>query len=448
MTLPAPAAGNGANPPGLEINFRPDSSLWDGRFASNGWLQELPRHLTTLTWDNAALLSPVTAARLGVHNEDLLELRFQQRTLAAPAWIMAGHPDDAVTLHLGYGRIQANEEGKDGAKDGAKDGGGINSYAIRTSSAPWFGAGLDVVKTNGRYPLAATQSQNSLEGRDLLRAGTLAQFQAQPDFVQNEFDHQTGDGSIESSAPSLYPGYNYDGYAWGMAIDLTACIGCNACTIACEAENNIPIVGKEGVQRGRVMHWLKVDRYYVGDPENPETHFQPRPCMHCETAPCELVCPVEATVHDSEGLNQMVYNRCVGTRYCSNNCPYKVRRFNFFDYTVNDSPLLELWHNPDVTVRGRGVMEKCTYCVQRINQARYEAERDNSRPIRDGEILTACQEACPTRAIVFGNINDSKSLVATLKQLPLQYGMLAELGTRPRTTYLAEVRNPNPEISE
>ncbi|MCX6043793.1 MAG: TAT-variant-translocated molybdopterin oxidoreductase [Chloroflexi bacterium] len=441
LTLPAASANatTDAAAQSLEINFRPDSSLWDGRYASNAWLQELPRHLTLLTLDNAALLSPATAARLGLNNEDLVELRFQKRTLSTPIWIVPGHPDDAVTVHLGYGRIQAAEAGTD-------RGGGFNTYAIRTSLAPWFGDGLEVVKANGSYTLASTQSQNALEGRDIARFGTLAQFQAKPDFVQNEFDHQTGVGSSEISAPSLYPEYKYDGNAWGMTIDMTSCIGCNACTIACNAENNIPVVGKEGVERGRVMHWLKVDRYYVGEPETPDTYFQPRPCMHCEKAPCEPVCPVEATAHDSEGLNQMVYNRCVGTRYCQNNCPYKVRRFNFFDYTENDSPLLAMWHNPDVTVRGRGVMEKCTYCIQRINQARYEAEKADNRPIRDGEVLTACQEACPTRAIVFGNINDSQSLVATLKKLPINYGMLAELGTQPRTTYLAEMRNPNPEL--
>ncbi|MFN8489429.1 MAG: TAT-variant-translocated molybdopterin oxidoreductase [Caldilineaceae bacterium] len=432
LTLPAVTAQS------MELNFRPDSSLWDGRYASNPWLQELPRQITTLTWDNAALISPATATRLSVTNEALVELRFQGRKLNAPVWVIPGHPDDAVTLPLCYGRVQPNS--------GNAQGGGVNTYTLRSSSAPWFGAGLEVAKVNGAYPLASTQSESAIEGRDIVRFGTLAQFQAKPDFVQNEFDHETGVGSSEITAPSLYPEYKYDGYAWGMTIDMTACIGCNACTIACEAENNSPVVGKEGVQRGRVMQWLKVDRYFTGDPAEPETYFQPRPCMHCEKAPCELVCPVEATAHDSEGLNQMVYNRCVGTRYCSNNCPYKVRRFNFFDYTTDDPPLVQMWHNPDVTVRGRGVMEKCTYCVQRINQARYEAEKENNRPIRDGEILTACQEACPTRAIVFGNINDTKSLVATLKQSPLNFGMLAELGTQPRTTYLAEVRNPNPEI--
>jgi molybdopterin-containing oxidoreductase family iron-sulfur binding subunit len=274
-----------------------------------------------------------------------------------------------------------------------------------------------------------------MEGRSLVREATLAHFQVDPHFAAEE----------EGRPPSLLAPYEYNGHKWGMQIDLTACIGCNACTIACEIENNIPVVGKQGVIDNREMQWIKVDRYYADDLDQPETYFQPRPCMHCENAPCELVCPVAATVHDHEGLNQMVYNRCVGTRYCSNNCPYKVRHFNFFDYTGEEIPLMEMWRNPDVTVRSRGVMEKCTYCIQRINQARYEAEKGN-RPIQDGEILTACQQACPTRAIVFGDLNDENSLVSKQKESPLTYGLLAELGTLPRTTYLASVRNPNPEL--
>ncbi|MCB0120939.1 MAG: 4Fe-4S dicluster domain-containing protein, partial [Caldilineaceae bacterium] len=294
-------------------------------------------------------------------------------------------------------------------------------------------------KTGDSYPLATTQNHFLMEGRDLVRMATLEEYTADPQ--RFETDH--------NEPATLYPGYSYEnGHAWGMTIDLTACIGCNACTIACQVENNITIVGKEGVRNGREMHWLKVDHYYRGEADNPESYFQPRPCMHCETAPCELVCPVGATLHDSEGINQMVYNRCVGTRYCSNNCPYKVRRFNFLDYVEADEiPLLQMWRNPDVTVRARGVMEKCTYCIQRINAARLTAEEED-RPLRDGEIQTACQTACPTRAIEFGDINDPQSRVAQLKAQPLNYGLLAEdLGTRPRTTYLAALRNLNPELA-
>jgi molybdopterin-containing oxidoreductase family iron-sulfur binding subunit len=286
------------------------------------------------------------------------------------------------------------------------------------------------------------QSHNTLEGRDFVREATLERFLEEPDFAA---DHIHGAGE-HGELPSFFVPSEYEGNAWGMQIDLTACVGCNACTIACQIENNIPVVGKEGVQNGREMHWISVDRYYADELDAPETYFQPRTCMHCELAPCEPVCPVAATVHDHEGLNQMVYNRCVGTRYCSNNCPYKVRHFNFFDYTGEEIPLMALWRNPDVTVRSRGVMEKCTYCVQRINQARIQADQEN-RPIADGEVVTACQQACPTKAIVFGNINDEESLVTRQKQSPLNYALLAELGTLPRTGYLAAVRNPNPELA-
>jgi molybdopterin-containing oxidoreductase family iron-sulfur binding subunit len=267
--------------------------------------------------------------------------------------------------------------------------------------------------------------------------GTVAQFQAEPDFAQKPDRH--------GEEISLYPKFEYKDYAWGMVVDLSACIGCNACVVACQAENNIPIVGKEQVQRGREMHWLRLDRYYQGDLDNPATYQQPVLCMHCENAPCEVVCPVAATLHDQEGLNVMVYNRCIGTRYCSNNCPYKVRRFNFLQYTDLETESLKLQRNPEVTVRSRGVMEKCTYCVQRISAARITAKAEN-REIRDGEVITACQAACPTQAIVFGNINDPASQVAQLKASPLNYGLLAELNTHPRTTYLAKLRNPNPEL--
>ncbi len=430
--LPAPTAST----EGLELNFRPDPTVWDGQYANNLMLQELPKQLTLLTWDNALLLSPATAERLGVATNDMVEASFQGRTLQVAAWIMPGHADDAATLHLGYGRSWEEK---------ASQGLGFNAYTLRTSDAFWFGAGAEVRLTGESYKLASIQDHHSMEGRDLVRVATLEHFLEEPNFAAESHGEAEG-AQGEGKPPSLYPAYEYEGNAWGMQIDLTACIGCNACTIACQIENNIPVVGKEGVLNSREMHWIKVDRYYAEELDQPETYFQPRPCMHCENAPCEPVCPVAATVHDHEGLNEMVYNRCVGTRYCSNNCPYKVRHFNFFDYTGEEIPLMQMWRNPDVTVRSRGVMEKCTYCVQRINQARIEAEKDD-RPIQDGEILTACQQACPTKAIVFGNINDADSLIAQQKQSPLNYGLLAELGTNPRTTYLAEVRNPNPELA-
>jgi molybdopterin-containing oxidoreductase family iron-sulfur binding subunit len=276
-----------------------------------------------------------------------------------------------------------------------------------------------------------------MEGRHLVRVGTVEEFESNPEFA-HEHEHHVED-------ISMFPDFEYNGNAWGMSIDLTACNGCNACVVACQAENNIPIVGKEQVLNSREMHWLRIDRYYEGDPDQPDTYHQPVMCMHCEQAPCEIVCPVAATVHSAEGLNDMVYNRCVGTRYCSNNCPYKVRRFNFLQYNDFDVPTFKLLHNPDVTVRTKGVMEKCTYCVQRINAARIEAKKEG-RPIGDGEVVTACQAACPTKAIVFGNINDSSSEVAKLKAQPHNYSLLAELNTRPRTTYLARLRNPNPDL--
>jgi molybdopterin-containing oxidoreductase family iron-sulfur binding subunit len=319
-------------------------------------------------------------------------------------------------------------------------GTGFNAYALRTSDAFWLGRGLELRPTGEHYPLATTQQHHSMEGRHLVRAGTLQQYVEQPHFVQ-----------MMEQAPqpqeTLYPSYPYEGYAWGMAIDLSTCLGCNACVLACQAENNVPIVGKTEVRRGREMHWLRLDRYYKGMPSNPEVYHQPVLCMHCEHAPCEVVCPTYATVHDQEGLNDMVYNRCIGTRYCSNNCPYKVRRFNFLQYADYHTLSLQLLHNPEVTVRTRGVMEKCTYCVQRISAARIQAKLED-RSIRDGEVVTACQAACPTGSIIFGNINDPASRVAHLKATPLNYGMLAELNTRPRTTYLAHLRNPNPKLRE
>jgi molybdopterin-containing oxidoreductase family iron-sulfur binding subunit len=315
---------------------------------------------------------------------------------------------------------------------------GFNAYALRTSDSLWFGSGATIKRTGERYQLACTQNHQSVEGRKVVRSGTLEHFKQHPHFV-HEMEHEPPRGL------SLYPEVKYEGNAWGMTIDISACIGCGACITACQSENNIPIVGKEQVIIGREMHWIRVDRYYSGELDNPETYHQPVPCMQCENAPCEPVCPVGATVHSKEGLNDMVYNRCVGTRYCSNNCPYKVRRFNFYQFQDWDTPTLKLQRNPNVSIRSRGVMEKCTYCVQRINTARITAEKED-RQIRDGEIVTACQAACPAEAIAFGNINDPNSQVAKLKATPLNYGLLTELNTRPRTTYLARLKNPNPEI--
>ena len=414
----------------LEVIFRPDPAIYDGRFANNGWLQELPRPITKLTWDNAAIMSPQTAARLGVATEDMVELEYQGNKFHAPVWVQPGHVAGAVTLHLGYGRTRAGRAGT---------GVGFNPYGLRTAKALWHDTGLDVKKTSGSYEFANTQMQQALDTRrHIVHSGELEEYKKNPDSI-----HEGAE--VPPRTLTMYPEWKYEGYAWGMAIDLTSCTGCSACVVGCVAENNIPVVGKDQVRRSRMMHWIRVDTYYNGDVATPSMSNQPVPCMQCETAPCELVCPVQATSHSSEGLNDMVYNRCVGTRYCSNNCPYKVRRFNFYLFSDYETPSLKLLHNPDVTVRSRGVMEKCTYCVQRINAAKIDAERED-RKVRDGDIQTACQAACPTEAIVFGDINDPNSRVSKMKADKLNYGMLADLNTRPRTTYLAELRNPNPEI--
>jgi len=414
---------------GLEIVFRPDHAIWDGRFANNGWLQELPKPLTQLTWDTVAMFSPKTAERLGIRTEDAVELKYQGRTIVAPAWVMPGHADESVTVFLGYGRTRAGRVGT---------GTGFDAGWIRPFSTPWIGAGLEVRKTGERWALASTQTQNTMESREPVRLATLADYQKNPKFAQAD---------AAENPLSLYPAVKYEGNAWGMAVDLNACTGCGACVVACVAENNIAVVGKKEVAIGRHMHWIRIDRYYEGGIDDPETVHQPVLCQHCEDAPCEVVCPVAATVHSPEGLNEMVYNRCVGTRYCSNNCPYKVRRFNFYLYSDWNTPSLFGMRNPNVSVRSRGVMEKCSYCVQRINAVKIQAE-EQDRPIRDGEILTACQQSCPSEAIIFGNINDPASRVAKLKANERNYKLLEELNTRPRTTYLAKLRNPNPEIAK
>jgi len=429
------------NPQSLELVFRLDPSIYDGRFANNGWLQELPKPLTKLTWDNAALLSPATARRLGLQEElilsggphggvetEVVELVYQGRSVRAPVWIEPGQADDTVTVFLGYGRTRAGQLGT---------GLGFDAYALRTSEAPWFGAGLEVRRTGERYALACTQRHFSMEGRDLARVATLDEYLQQPAFAQRPADDPR-------QQISLYPEWPYPEYAWGMTVDLNACVGCNACVVACQAENNIPIVGKEEVLRAREMHWLRIDRYLT-EAADGALQFMPVLCMHCEKAPCEVVCPVEATSHSEDGINEMTYNRCVGTRYCSNNCPYKVRRFNFFQYANYETPVVQLTRNPNVTVRSRGVMEKCTYCVQRIRNAQADAT-SAGRVIQDGEVRTACQAVCPTQAFSFGNLNDPQAQVVQRKAEPRNYGLLAELNTQPRTSYLAAVRNPNPEL--
>ena len=414
---------------GLELVFRLDPGVLDGRFANNGWLQEVPKPITKLTWDNAALVSPATAARLGLAPEDVVTITNAGRKLEAPVWIVPGHAENSITMHLGYGRQRAGRVG---------NGVGFDANAIRTSDAPWIVRGVALEKTGRSYPLATTQEHHSMEGRHLIREATLEEFRREPAFAREMVEEPDKD-------MTLYPPHPYEGAAWGMTIDLASCVGCNACVIACNAENNIAVVGKDQVGKGREMHWIRIDRYFEGEPTNPTIHHQPVPCMQCENAPCEVVCPVNATVHSSEGLNDMVYNRCVGTKYCSNNCPYKVRRFNFFKYQDWTTESLKLGRNPDVTVRSYGVMEKCTYCVQRINAARITA-RQEDRAVRDGEITTACQQACPAGAIVFGDLNDTTSRVALQKADARNYSLLGDLNTRPRTTYLASIRNPNPEL--
>jgi molybdopterin-containing oxidoreductase family iron-sulfur binding subunit len=432
-----------ARPAGdLELTFRPDANVLDGRHANNGWLQELPRPVTKLTWDNAAIVSPATAARLGLASgyysgvvgirqaSDLVTIRANGAEVTLPAWILPGQPDNSVALALGFGRARAGRVGS---------GVGADVNPLRTSASPFLTGGAEIRKAGGGYTLACTQGHFAIEGRNHVRAGTLPVYRDDPAFA-----HHLGHEPAKDM--TVYPDWKYEGHAWGMSIDMNACVGCNSCVVACQSENNIPVVGKEQVARQREMHWIRIDRYYSGGVDNPQMFFQPMLCQHCENAPCEVVCPVAATVHSDEGLNDMVYNRCVGTRYCSNNCPYKVRRFNFLLYSDWNTPSLKLARNPDVTVRSRGVMEKCTYCVQRINTARIDAKRED-RTIRDGEVVTACQSACPAQAIAFGDLNDKGSRVATLRAEPRTYQALGELNVRPRTTYLAAVSNPNPALA-
>jgi MoCo/4Fe-4S cofactor protein with predicted Tat translocation signal len=455
----ASAAGAGGAPGGsgsdLEVVFLPSPSLHDGRFANDGWLQELPDPLTKLTWDNPALVSPKTAESLGLASGDWVRLDYSGRSLELPVWLLPGMTDGVVALTLGYGRSHAGRIGS---------GVGFAAFTVRSSKAPGFDGGVKLTRLGRTYPLSATQLHGSMEGRPIVRESTLAALRSESGSgaaaadsahegdrprAPEGTDVPRGRGVFEEKPQhfSLWKEHTYNqDHQWGMTIDLNSCIGCNACMVACQSENNVPVVGKTQVAKGREMHWLRVDRYFSGEPSgSPEIVFQPIPCMHCEDAPCEQVCPVAATVHDGQGLNVMVYNRCIGTRYCSNNCPYKVRRFNFFNFTKDTPDILKLAMNPDVTVRARGVMEKCTYCTQRINRVKIDA-RLAGRELRDGDVKTACQQACPASAIEFGDLRDPSSRVAKAKADPRNYALLDELNTKPRTTYLAKVRNPNPDL--
>ena len=447
--VPAPSAKDA-----IEIIFRPDPNIYDGRWSNVGWLQELPKPVTNLSWDNAAIVSGATLSRLNLEEDDILEITVGNGKVKAPVVVAPGHPDNSVTVYLGYGRLTAGRVGS---------GQGFSAYAIRPSSAPFYAVG-SLKKLEGKWGVAITKSHyqdhrskaadgegngnNSMEGneaigeRGIIRYATLDEYKKNPGFANEGEGHERT--NLETT---LFPNWTYPENAWGLSIDMNSCTGCNACVVSCYAENNIAVVGKQQVRIGRNMQWIRIDSYFEGDLASPRAHFQPMLCQHCENAPCEQVCPVGATVHTPEGLNTMVYNRCVGTRYCSNNCPYKVRRFNFLLFSDFETESLKLMRNPDVSVRSRGVMEKCSYCVQRITAARIEADKEN-RPIRDGEIQTACQQACPAQAITFGNINDKGSRVAKLRADERTYQVLADLNTRPRTTYVAAVLNPNSELEE
>ena len=449
VAIPAPSSKDA-----FEVIFRPDPSIYDGRFSNVGWLQELPKPVTNLAWDNAALLAGATLEKLGLEEGDIVEITVGANKVKAPILWAAGHPENSVTVHLGYGREAAGRVGS---------GAGFNAYSIRTSDTPFYATG-SIKKVDGKWGLAVTKSHyqdhrsrlaggkgdgnyslegNEAETRGVIRSATLEEYKANPGFANTDDEEHP----VTHKDITLFPNWQYKDNAWGMSIDLNSCTGCNACIVSCYAENNIAVVGKQQVRIGRNMQWLRIDTYFEGDLASPRAHFQPMACQHCENAPCEQVCPVGATVHTPEGLNTMVYNRCVGTRYCSNNCPYKVRRFNFLLFSDYETESLKLMRNPDVSVRSRGVMEKCSYCVQRIQEAKLTADKEN-RGVRDGEIVTACQQACPATAITFGNLNDHASKVAQLHADERSYSVLADLNTRPRTQYVAAVLNLNPELAE
>lgn len=446
----------------MEIAIKPDATLFDGRFANNGWLQELPEPMTKITWDNVALMSPSTAERLGIPPErsfssnsvPTVRITADGEVIEIAAWVQPGHADDSITLTVGYGRENIGR---------VADGVGVNTYPLRKTGAMFYQP-ADIEATGQTYEIACVQDHHSLEGRDMVRSASMDDYKENPDFATFESVHgfkvpglkeaqAKGDdrGPISLFDETYGPDHQPQ---WGMSIDLNACFGCGVCTIACQAENNIPVIGKREVGRRRIMHWIRTDRYYEGDPDNPKAYHQPVPCMHCELAPCEQVCPVAATVHSDDGMNQMTYNRCIGTRYCANNCPFKVRRFNFFNYTKeylttgDDPELIQMAMNPEVTIRFRGVMEKCSYCVQRVNRAKIDSRiKTGSRKPADGTVQTACQQACPANAISFGDLTDSESKISKEKSNDRNYVMLEEMNVRPRTSYLAKLKNTNSEIA-
>jgi MoCo/4Fe-4S cofactor protein with predicted Tat translocation signal len=463
-------AGKALGADNLEIAFQPDPKLFDGRHANNPWLLELPDPMSKIVWDNAAYMSPATAQALGVESGDVVQIaRAGAQAVEIAAWVLPGHADNAVTLHLGWGRTHA---GRYGGSELERDWNreldlyplaqklpingrmrGFNVAPLRTSDAMGFADGAKITKTDKKYKLTQTQEHHSMEGRPIAIDATLAEYRQTPSFPQ----YRTPDPKV---LPLWTPVDYTKGHRWGMTIDLNACTGCNACVIACQSENNVAVVGKDQVERGREMHWIRIDRYFRNDyarakdehldEKDPLVAIQPVACVQCEEAPCENVCPVNATEHSPEGLNDMAYNRCIGTRYCANNCPYKVRRFNYLEFEgdplYGDMPeTVQMAQNPNVTVRMRGVMEKCTYCVQRIQEGKIAARREN-RPMKDGDVVTACAQACPAEAIVFGDLNDPTARVTRMHKRDRSYRLLSEIGTHPRTTHLAKIRNPNPEM--
>ena len=440
--LPAVGSDN------IEINLVVDNKVYDGRYADNAWLQELPDPLTKVTWGNTVMISPATADKLGVEgvhqfglgSEQIVTLTVDGRSIDVPVYVLPGHADGAISVAVGYGRL--------GAEQIARGVGG-NAYELSSTKHRWFGADVKLADTGKKDRLGITQEHWAMEGRPIALVAELADVKRKhlPMIEENNGPQPSMQAEFVEPEHTKEPN---EGYRWAMAINMSKCTGCNACILACESENNILIVGKDQVRRGREMHWLRIDRYFEGDLEDPQVITQPMACVQCEKAPCEYVCPVNATVHSDEGLNDMVYNRCVGTRYCANNCPYKVRRFNYLNWHNNLQGTLEMKMNPDVTVRSRGVIEKCTYCVQRIEQARIHSRIENhgeGRVLKDGEIVVACQQACASNAIDFGSLHDPNSVVSKKHKDERAYAVLWELNTRPRTRHLAKIRNLNPELA-